>query len=267
MKIKMKNLLVILLILLISGCAIGIISNPMIGDRFDSDLWADKVNPRYPRSKIDNDNFYIYMGQFEGKELYKRNPHWIERDEKFKGAIFVSNYQVVGVLSEDQMIPILKKLELEKQRELKEKTSMERTREKEKTDVEEREKAIEAQKYENCLNESDIGVCNINYFSNQSNDPGMNLLLTLGALQANDQASLMGESLIKLYVRNNKLTDVKDITFTCDSYAASGTVIYSENFTIFNVFPSKNVLQVTSKIRKVEQTASIKCRAKNYKRI
>ncbi len=117
----MKKLQITFLILFLSGCAggIGIISSPKNGDRFNSSVWANKNDPNLPGNvyvpKSSGPN-YFYMGLYEGKELYKRNPGKPDIFAKvdFKGGILVSNTQVVGVLNEDEMNAILKGTKLEK---------------------------------------------------------------------------------------------------------------------------------------------------------
>lgn len=117
-----------------------------------------------------------------------------------------------------------------------------------------------------CLYDTDIGVCSGGSFSNGSDQLMYAERLGFGGMLNSKSLDQVGKNIIQLRVRNNTPSDVKDITFTCDSVATSGTILDSEDLTLFQIFPKDVALDLTLKIREVEQTASIKCRASTYKR-
>lgn len=95
-----------------------------------------------------------------------------------------------------------------------------------------------------CLYDTDVGVCSSGEFFR-------------GFLTSN----------VSVLVRNNTSEDIKDVTFTCDSIAASGTILDNDDVTIFQIFPKEVSVRVELEILNQSQTDTIKCRAKNYKKI
>lgn len=102
-----------------------------------------------------------------------------------------------------------------------------------KADAEIIPKAIEAARIEKCLGKGRVGVCD-----EKSGHYGRNFI-----------------------VRNNTSIDIKDVTFSCDSIAPSGTVVNTEDFTIYDVFPPNQVITISHQLNEsVAQTSFIKCR-------
>ena len=137
----------------------------------------------------------------------------------------------------------------------------------EKTNADEHEKAAEAQKYEPCLGNSDIGVCNGNYSNGLDTLESLERMGMGNLITSNDYAEEIGKNDIKILVRNNTSSDVKDVTFSCNSISSSGTVLNTEEVKIFEIFPKHEPLTLDLKIREVKQTKSIKCRATRYAKI
>lgn len=108
------KILILLLSLLILGCSIGVLDHPTIGQIFNADIWANSNGHIGPSNR--DPNFYKYVGIYDRKDFYIKDLDYDNRDD-FRGGILVSDEKIVGVLSEDQMIPILKKFELEIERE------------------------------------------------------------------------------------------------------------------------------------------------------
>lgn len=64
-----------------------------------------------------------------------------------------------------------------------------------------------------------------------------------------------------LEVRNNLPTSVKDVTFTCQQIARSGTVLRTDSSIIYDVWDTKETKKVTLKFPKHEQASGIRCSA------
>jgi hypothetical protein len=102
-----------------------------------------------------------------------------------------------------------------------------------------------------CLYDTDIGVCSGGNFSNGSDQLMYAERLGFGGMLNSKSLDQVGKNIIQLRVRNNTPSDVKDITFTCDSVATSGTILDSEDLTLFQIFPKDVALDLTLKIREV----------------
>jgi hypothetical protein len=64
-------------------------------------IFADKPNPRRPNSKVDRDNFYLYVGPYGNGEIYKANPKHA-KFMNFDGYLLVENEKVTRVFKKDE---------------------------------------------------------------------------------------------------------------------------------------------------------------------
>jgi hypothetical protein len=87
------------LLILLSGCTIGVLDNPQVGMQFRSSLWADKTENG--QETKDKNPEYLYVGYFQGGYLYKKNPYWLSNPKEFNGGIIVSAGTVIDVLTLD----------------------------------------------------------------------------------------------------------------------------------------------------------------------
>ena len=236
----MKKLFIAVSILIISGC-MGIVEHPKIGDTFRDESWAYK-------------NGFYYVGEYDGKELYRKDLEFNNRTD-FKGGILVSNKVIIGILNEDEIKPFLNRIEVERKRKIDAFIKIKADAEREAKREKEQEDAAAEQKLEQCFDSRVISVC-------QQSNGLPTLLTTLAHIQGITQNIYVG-----LYVKNRLSIDVKDVIFSCDSIAESGTVLDTENVKIFKVFPKNTTLDLGLTIRKVEQYNSIKCHVSGYTKI
>lgn len=77
----------------------------------------------------------------------------------------------------------------------------------------------------------------------------------------NDNSKLI----VKFQIKNNLSSPIKDVTFRCESIAASGTVIGTREVQVFEIWQAGEVRGATITIPHINQTASLKCIAKSWK--
>ena len=287
----MKKLSSILLTILVLGCSSTKPFYPKVGMTFDQvdTLSVKSLNGHLPTTG--------YKGQYKvyttywGSEPNREDSIGSLKSYYFKNGILVDP---VGIEKELHKIYIdsiqerndaidkkeeeselryaaLEKLRVAEQKRIDEETAKakaeevaaEAAREKEKVATE----TAREKERTRCLYDTDIGVCNGGNFANGSDQLMYAERLGFGGMLTSQSLDQIGKNIVQLTVRNNTSSDVKDITFSCDSIATSGTVLDSEDLTIFQVFPKNIPLSLNLKIMEVEQTNSIKCRAKNYRRI
>lgn len=85
---KHKKILVVLFSFISVSCGTAVF-NPQTGQTFDVNKWTNK--PTSPSAKIDNDNFYIYAGEFDGGQVFKKNKKWTISTDEVQGGILVKN--------------------------------------------------------------------------------------------------------------------------------------------------------------------------------
>lgn len=106
---SLKKIIFSFLFVSLSACGL-MLDNPKVGEGFDSNIWADRADPKNPRAKIDRNNFYKYIGQYDGGELYAKNPNYVKDKDDFNGGLLVKNEKIVVVYSKSQLDAILSEL-------------------------------------------------------------------------------------------------------------------------------------------------------------
>ena len=66
-------------------------------------------------------------------------------------------------------------------------------------------------------------------------------------------------------VRNNTNKTIKDIVFNCQQFAKSGTVLVTNNQTVYDVWNSSQSKTISIKFIKHEQVESMICNAVSWK--
>lgn len=104
---KIKIVHCLMLVLLLTGC-LGEITNPKVGDAFDNNYLSDRPTKAY--IKPDKDPFYLYQGDYDGGQVYKRNKKWIISTDEVKGGILVKKGLIEKTYNEQEIENIINQI-------------------------------------------------------------------------------------------------------------------------------------------------------------
>lgn len=105
---NVNKLFLLVLSLILSGCY-SVSGNLREGGTFIPHVFADRSNPKNPLQKIDPDNFYRYVGNYQDGELYSVNPRW-SGTLKFNGHLLVKDEKVIRVFQEGEYEAEMRKI-------------------------------------------------------------------------------------------------------------------------------------------------------------
>lgn len=104
---KVRVVYVFLIALMLVGC-VSTALNPKVGDTFDNNYLSD--NPTKSYIKPDKDAFFLYQGDYDGGQVYKRNKRWTISTDEVKGGILVKNGLIAKIYNEEEIESIDKKI-------------------------------------------------------------------------------------------------------------------------------------------------------------
>lgn len=245
--------------LLIISCS----SANKAGDIFYKNIYASGDNA-----------LYKFDGEFNNNFIYIKRRNSPILDEGIYAIVTDKNNMIVQTMDYDTYISKIynARLTLAKKEEKQQRLDAEK-KEKSRKDLDEKKKrdrelAIENERIERerCLGSGAVGVCQISkknqlvYFCDQ------NALVALDNMfnqycYTTDNFSITSY----LEVRNNLNRPIRDITFTCQQIANSGTVLSTNSSTIYDVWQSYEIKKVSIKLPKHSQVNYMSCKPTSWK--
>jgi len=251
-----KVALLFLVMITIASCTVGIVDHPEIGMRFNSDIWADRMESG--TLTRDQYNFYQYVGPIEGGYLYKKNPrYYTATSNDFKGGIIVSSGRVTKVLSVTELNKFISDIN---QQQLQIQVNVQQQQRQSQIAKEKQDKIDAENKRQNQIRQDNLkyGTSGVVFIADSI---GRECLVRDGWICRMDGTDLI----INGSVRNNTDLRIKDIKLNCQNIAKSGTVLdggflYKTSASIYDIWNPGEIRKISFKISDFQQRNSTNCR-------
>jgi hypothetical protein len=131
-----------------------------------------------------------------------------------------------------------------------------------------REQENQSRLREQCLSNGIVGICQSSSQNNLQNICSANANPFSALENSMNQYCYVTDQFhisSKMEVRNNTNKTIKDIVFNCQQFAKSGTVLVTNNQTVYDVWNSSQSKTISIKFIKHQQVESMTCKAVSWK--